>query len=168
MQSKNKNKNGFTLIEFLVAIAIFSLLVSSAVFILSSTLKSQRKALALQQISDQTSYMLEYMSRTIRMAQPGTIKSAAGGVEFESYNGETVKFFYEDGAIKQFKSGEAINLTSEDIEVTSAYFSITGIDTGDGLQPKVTIAITITSEGSKPEEQTEIRVQTTISQRNLD
>ena len=53
---------------------------------------------------------------------------------------------------------------SDDFEVTSLQFNLSGESQTDTLQPRVTIAATIRKVGGGPD----IRIQTTISQRNLD
>jgi len=63
-----KNK-GVTLIEMLVAVAIFSITVGAISGLFISAIRSQRKVLATQELLDQTSYVLEYMSRAMRMAR---------------------------------------------------------------------------------------------------
>ncbi|HJN62026.1 MAG TPA: type II secretion system protein, partial [Candidatus Parcubacteria bacterium] len=62
-------KKGFTLIELMVSVAVFSLALTAALGIFVSSLKVQRYALSSQQISSQSSYIMEYMSRAARMAR---------------------------------------------------------------------------------------------------
>lgn len=163
----NKNNfRGFTLIELLVTITIFSIMVGSATVILSTTLKGQRNAFATQQAIDQTSFAMEYLSRAVRMAQAGTLEISRGGmgVKFINSSGELQEIFVENGKINQSKGGETTNLTSGDIEVTAASF----IQSGTSLPAKITIALTIKTIGTRPEEITEIKLQTSISQRNME
>ncbi len=69
---KNQGKEtekGQSLIEMLVAVAIFSLLSTATIGLLISAMQSQSRVLAVQELSTQASYVLEYMSRALRMAQ---------------------------------------------------------------------------------------------------
>ena len=63
-----KNK-GFTLVEMLVVMAVFSIMMVAIMGIMVSSLRVQRHYLASQKLMDQTSYVMEYMTRTIRMAK---------------------------------------------------------------------------------------------------
>jgi prepilin-type N-terminal cleavage/methylation domain-containing protein len=173
---------GFTLVELLVTMAIFLIVIGAATSIFVSALKGQRKALAIQEILNQTSYSLEYMSRAMRMAQkevaaPSCLSQnglnyqltrGGKGIKFRNYSGICQEFFLEGGQLKQLKSGAVESLTSENFEITSLNLNLIGPSELDDFQPRVTIAFTIKGKGQKPEEQTEMKVQTTISQRNVD
>ena len=173
---------GFTLIELLVAMTIFLIVIGAATSIFISALKGQRKALVTQEILNQTSYSLEYMSRAIRMAQkevsaPSCLSQnglnfelthGGKGIKFRNYGGICQEFFLEGGQLKQFKSGAVENLTSDNFEITSFNLNLLGASELNDIQPRVTIALTIKSKGQKPEEKTEMKIQTTISQRNID
>jgi Tfp pilus assembly protein FimT len=162
----NLNKmRSFTLVELLVAMTIFFICTGLAISILSTTLKGQRSALATQQIIDQTSYALEYISRSVRMAQVGTLQitRSGSGVSFVNSKGEQQEIFVSDGKINQLSDGETINLTSDDVQVMSSSFI-----RSDTLQPQITVAMAIKTTGTRAEEITEIKLQTTISQRNLE
>ena len=168
---KTKIRNGFTLIELLAAMLIFSIAIGSAISILSNTLKSQRLALATQGSLDQISYALEYFSRALRMAQPETLIITRGGngVSFINGKGEQHEIFIETGQLKQQtilidngqNSNETLPLTSSNIKISG------GFAKGTGTPPTITIALNIKTNGSKPEDITEIKIQTTVSQRNF-
>ena len=61
-------ERGFTIIELIVAMAVFSLVISSAIGLFVAGIRSQRNILITQKLLDETSYTMEYMSRYIRMA----------------------------------------------------------------------------------------------------
>ncbi len=186
-----KTKGGFTLIEMLAAVMIFSLIIGviSGVFI--SGFRGQKSALSSQRLLDQTSYVLEYMSRALRMASKQTTDIPAclsqDGLNYEiTHSGSGLKFinhleeddcqeFFLEGA--QLKYRKKIGQAGEQIfDLTSASLQITSLDFGpssgwsqdDDLQPRVTIFLAVKGKGQKLEEQPKIKIQTTISQRNLD
>jgi len=64
-----KSQKSFTLVELLVAVTIFSLISTISAGVLVSSFSTQKKLLASQELSDQVSFLIEYMSRTIRMAK---------------------------------------------------------------------------------------------------
>ncbi|GAG04696.1 unnamed protein product, partial [marine sediment metagenome] len=182
---KRIQNKGFTLVELLVSISIFSLIVSAMSGAFVSTIRAQRKSVAFQQLLEQTSYLEEYMSRAIRMARKdlsGDCLTTAGAkqnfetnldkdrIRFLNYQGICQEFFLEADQIKERKStdGTAANfqiplpLTSDDLQVES--FKIGPSDSwdqNDNEQPRVTLFLDIKGAGSKPEQQPEIKIQTT-------
>jgi len=171
---------GFTLIEMVVAIAIFSLLVGATSGVFLSGLKNQKQGLATQEILDQTSYLMEYMSRSLRMAIKDDIES--GGItkhclagdrvnyefdsltkclKFRNYHNECQQFCWDGTHIKD-ENGNY--LTSDHLKVSNFSVQLQGqYQYPDNQQPRVTISLNITGK-----EQTSLNIQTTISQRNLD
>ena len=166
---------GFTLIELLISMTIFSIVMISAIGLFDAGIKNQRKALALQTLSDNTSYAIEYMSRTIRMAK----KDLATGCNFENpgsnlskirflnYHKELREFILENEQIKEKKGSETVftPLTSDNFQVKKLSFKLFGECQTDEFQPKVTIVIEIRTKEAKPQI---LKLETTISQRDLD
>ena len=165
-----KMNKGFTLVEMLVAILIFSIIIGAATGVFASAIKLQRYSLAHQQLLDQTSYAMEYMSRAIRMAQKddgscfGTSNyNTSSGIGFKAYDGQCWKFFLENGQLKISKNDTPYELTSENFNVNSFDVTVSG-DESD-KQPKVTIFMEIEGQGAAP--QPKLKIQTTVSQSNL-
>lgn len=63
------NSKGLTLIEMIAAVGIFAITIGTISGLFISAVRAQRKSLATQELLDRTSYVIEYMGRTIRMAQ---------------------------------------------------------------------------------------------------
>lgn len=179
--SFRKNGAGFTLIEILVVITIFSILIAAVVGIFVSVIRIQRYYLASQQLLNQTSYAMEYMSRFIRMAQKaddntcistGTnyqLSDSLTGLKFLNYHGECQEFSLSNGQIYQnFPKipGSALALTSDELEVTEFNFYVNGESENDEIQPRVTIYLEAEAVNASP--RPKIRLQTTVSQRELD
>lgn len=173
-------KNAFTLIEMLVVIAIFFLIggVISGMFI--SGISIQRKILTTQEILDQTSFLVEYIGRALRMAKKddleGTnclsgekvnyeITQGGRGIKFRNYKNDCQEFYLEGNQIKENKAGTIFPLTSQKISVKSLKFNLIGEAQEDNFQPRVTISLEIEGRGKSP---SKFRIQTTISQRDLD
>jgi len=190
-------QKGYTLIEVLVAVGIFTILIAAPTGFFVGSLRGQLKTLASQKLLDNTSYTLEYISRSLRMAKKelsadpltacllegGTIlyghnyqiTRGGNGLKFINYKNECQEFFLDenDHRLKESKNGAApVALTAEDLEITSLTglkFKLSGESQADTDQPRVTLFLKIKgARGQKPELQPEIKIQTTISQRNLD
>lgn len=180
-------KEGFTLIEMLVAMAIFAITIGAITGIFITGIQQQRMALASQSVLDQTSFTLEYMSRALRLAKKEMSAPAClsqNGLNFEiTYGGSGLKFinhlseppddcqefFLENKQIKYWRqsAGNTLPLTATKLEVVSFKFNLAGQSQTDDLQPLVIIFSEIKSTGTLGQSQ-KIKIQTSISQRNLD
>ncbi len=171
---------GFTLIEMLITAVIFSIIIGTATGVFVSAIRLQKYNLAYQQLLDQTSYAMEYMGRAIRMAKRDEISCIDDGsnyyegaghrIKFATYHNpnECWEFFLEDSTkrLKVRKEAGEYYLTSDDFDVENFNVNVSGDETDDGLQPRVTIFMEI--KGKDSGNQPKIQIQTTISQRNLD
>ena len=193
-----KSGAGFTLVEMLVAMAIFVIVVAIISGLFVHAIQGQRRNLAYQELLDQTSYVMERMSRSIRMAMkddieiwgypvpppPNCIPDIApyergmnygivgNCLVFRNYKNECQQFCrVDDGG--RFKLVEIIDGTSADLTSTSS------LNVGL-LLPHPWIELTGEGQGDDIQplvnirlqidgrEQTRIQIQTSISQRNLD
>lgn len=173
-----KMKKSFTLIEILLGIIIFSIVIGITLDLFVFSLKIQRKNLANQYLLDQANYVLEYISRQLRMAkrveEPAGCISQGCTYHYESLPKKVVflnhsekcmeVFLDEDGQINIVKEDEFLPITSDDFEVTEFNISLMGECSGDSVQPRATISFKIKKKGFSKE----FLFQTTISNRNLD
>ena len=195
--NKRFGNKGLTLIELLVSITMLGLTMVAVVSIFVSTIKGQNRSLASQQLMNQTSYSLEYISRAIRMAKKdssngdctGTaflnyVKTnpevGKNGIRFLDYRGKCHEFVLDDNTdqIQERKStdhtdafGSWIDITSDQVEVLA--FNIgpnDSWDQDDSDQPRITLYFDIRGKATALEtkDQPRIKIQTTVSQRNLD
>jgi len=166
-----KNKTGFTLVEVLVAVFVFVVVILIAAGIFVSAIRAQRYNLAYQELLDQTSYVMEYMSRQIRMAKKATDSSCIPqDTNYHSIS-EDIKFIDQDGNCTEFlvDGGQLIERKTGtyDLPVTSPYltvdlFDVDILDDTPNKQPHVELFLKINGK-----EDTSIEIQTTISQRDL-
>lgn len=171
-----KESTGFTLIEMLTSMFIFSLIIAITANIFISGLREQKRSLQSGQLLNQISYTLEYMSRALRMAKKddGTCigdklnyKIEGNGIKFRNYKNECQKFYLDNGQLKEDKNGSVSELTSGDFNITTFRIADLGWlqPPADNIQPRVTIFLEIKPAG---QESPKLQPQTTISQRNLD
>ncbi len=176
----NKTK-GYTLVELIVAVTIFAILVAAPTGIFVSSLKGQNRALILREITDNASYVAEYMSRSLRMALKDDLDgvSCLSGdnvnyeledsnhrINFKDHNEQCHSFYLENGRIKEERGSEILFLTSDDLEVKQLEFRIYGENQDDDNQPRVTLSFEIEKRGVS--NSPAVKLQTTVSQRNLD
>ena len=185
-QTKKIDELGFTLVELLVTMSVFSISIAAIVGLFASAMKVQLAVLQRQSILNNISYSLEYMSRALRMAQKDLNGDCISkGYNFEVYGSSTIRFLnaHEEGRCEEFflQNGQIMveqssdnsssnlsspePLTSSKINVERLVFSLSGQSQEDNLQPRVTLSLVFRTKKGKSQE---IRTQTTISQRNLD
>jgi len=175
---------GFTLVELMMGIALFTLLLGGIFGVLIFGIQLQRKSLVRQEISGQLSFSMEYMSRALRMAirdEKGACLSSSdlnyenpGGndsiIRFVNHlQGNDCQEFFLDGHTLKYKKGigaleQLFDFSSPQLNVRNLEFYIIGQSSTDSFQPRVTISLDVNAdELSSP-----LHLQTTISQRNLD
>jgi type IV pilus assembly protein PilW len=155
---KRKIKNGFTLIELLVAMAIFSIVITAVIGIFSSGMTEIERAFGHQDIQDSARFVLESMSKEIRMS---TINTANGGpyssVNITNADGQTLDYTFSGNQL--LRNGEALN--SANVRMTGAFY----VQKTGALLPRVTVAIRAVNVNPPAARQARINLQTTISSR---
>ncbi|MEA3292914.1 MAG: prepilin-type N-terminal cleavage/methylation domain-containing protein [Patescibacteria group bacterium] len=184
--SFSKKSNGFSLVEVLVTLFVFSLIITITMGIFVSVLKMQKRAQSAIKISNEASYAMEYMSRAIRMAQYDengncganlNYEKTSDGIKFKGYDGKCRQFSCEldSGGTNVYRLKEIIDnggvlqenyLTSSELNIVS--FNVGpeyGWNPTDDIQPRITISLEIKGITKNP---AELKIQTTLSQRNID
>ncbi|MBI1971509.1 MAG: prepilin-type N-terminal cleavage/methylation domain-containing protein [Candidatus Wildermuthbacteria bacterium] len=183
MKITNYNR-GFTVVELLVAILMFSLVFGGAMNLLFSALRVQRNALAQEHVLSQGSYLAEYMGRALRQARkelaasPNNCLTTAGrGFNYEiNASADRIRFLNKDNRCQEFylagsaiqeristnnvasNFGSPVALTSEDVAVGSLKFALAGETQADSIQPRATMFLQIN----------DVQLQTSVSQRIFD
>ncbi len=89
-------EKGFTMIELLVATSVFALILFIVTNLFISIFQQQKRTLSQQELLNQTSYAVEYMSRALRMAK----KDTTGGCLDADYIGYNYRSLYEGKGIR--------------------------------------------------------------------
>lgn len=149
-------KEGFTLIELIIVLALFMIIVGTTVSIFISMVQHQKIILEEQEIINQTSYALEYIGKALRTA----VKEVRGPsqspcledtqivyqvsqrenssdpyekIQFIRYDGACYEFFLDHsdndgkGVLKEIKDGgEAQNILAGKFTIEDVGFIING------------------------------------------
>ncbi len=168
---------GFTLIEVIVAMAIFSviLLILSETFV--QTLNAERRALNIQQVEENISFALESMAKEVRLS---TIDVSTANntcpdnqlteLGMTNQDGDHVRYFVsDDGTLhRSVKLGDGSDddriLSSNAVVFDKLGFCAQGIG-ADGIIPKITFLGRVHSANSHQEASLEF--QTTVASRLL-
>jgi len=186
------NKKGFTLVEMMVVLAIFSVATVVIIDIFMMASRAERRTLAIQKIQSDARYSLEAMAREIRMDMIDY--DYYGGTINEVPSGTLALRDQDDNQIIFKKSSEncpvgTTNCLVVSVDGGTVWESITtiGIDILDlkfyidptvdpfepnagftydsDNQPRVTIVIVAHGVGGRPDEQQTVYLQTTVSNR---
>ena len=190
---KRNTQKGFTLLETVVGIGIFSVLMLMGTVALFTTIHAQRKTAASQRLIQNADFAIDSMIRDIRTGtnyycgNEGTAQTYQtplscdngvlnnGVLAVESFLGDPseendqVVFKYESGQImKSLDSGQNfVALTSDTVTIEEFYIRVWGAEVDDDLQPRTFILINgVVGVGTNLE--TPFMVQTTVSQRQFD
>jgi prepilin-type N-terminal cleavage/methylation domain-containing protein len=185
-RTQKKREKGFTIPELLVALFVFSLVTGGATNMLLSGIAAQRSSLATQELLDQSSFAIEYMTRSLRQARKdlGPTCLRAQGLNYElTQAGEGIMFINANSQCQEFRltaqrieevfwqGGEISSqafLTSNNPVITSLEFLLKGEGQDDDFQPRVTFAFKIEGQGAKAESRPSLQFQISVSQRSVD
>jgi len=181
--NKKDMKNGFTIMEILVAATIFSVAMGSISALFVVSLRGQSNAIAIQNLVNNLRFSMEQVSREARMAQrnntalpaclvippENTFFVSGSSLTFIDSEGDCIVYGLVGGKIQSSISLAApVDMTSDDILVNVLEFEVSGESSSDSRQPRVTIFIEAQDATQPTATALIIRLQTTISGRNID
>ncbi len=172
---------GFTLVELIVSIAMFSVVMVVCMSSVLIMLDSNRKSQAQRTLVDNLSYSLDEISRSARF---GTVYHCGGGtlnLTQDCQGGDTsftvldqtgtqVTYKLSGNRVAKTIGGVDYYLTSPDVTINKLFFFVIGSDpfsTGNIQQPWVGIIIG-GSAGVNTNSQSSTTLETVVSQRKLD
>lgn len=167
---KKKNnfifQNGFTLIEMIVAMAIFSVLIISITGIFISVVKAQRLALAQNSIQESGRYILESITKEIRMGEQVSETGATNILHLINSEEKEVTYSFDEIILSRqeegFSSAEDFNSSANE-EITGYFFVRKNPYSSVSL---VTIMLKIKNDNPQLSEKPVINLQTTVATRN--
>jgi len=172
MKNKSvKRQSGFTIVEVLVSSVIFSIIAMAVSSIFVQTLGLQRRGAAAQKIQDNALFVLESMSRDIRVSDIANQESAnctattltithpdpAKGTIIYRLNGDVVE--------KSQNGGSYVAISGSDVSFTRFNFCITGSLQNDNKTPRIAILSTVQNKSGR--EILKVNLQTTVSSRDV-
>ena len=185
--------SGFTLVEMIVAVALFAVVMLISVAALLSLVDANRKAQALQSVMNNLNIALDGMVRSVRMGSnyrcnvqsppietPADCTSGGTVLYFTPFGGnpsdrqqDWVYSFATDadgiGRIYRSEKGlTALAVTAPAVSIDSMKFYVVGTRRGDTTQPKVVVEVKGTAGAEKIKTKTTFNIQATAVQRLLD
>ncbi len=190
-------RSGFTLIEVLVSLSIFTIVVTISVSALYSLIDANARSRNSQSVATNLSFMLDSMTREIRTgshyycatslseAMPtalndnstqdcvlgdGVAMSFNEGGQSLTRNAASRRVAYRlnEGALqRRLGDDDWLDLTADDVVVESLQFTVEGSSVADDLAPVATVYIK-GRVGDEAVNQGDFDIQTTITMRLLD
>ncbi len=196
MRRKKTQTAGFTLVEMIVAVALFSVVMLVSVSTLLALVNANRKAQALQSVINNLNIALDGLVRSARMgsiyhgadAENGACSNhdytnpqdcSDGGAifAFKPYGSTQsdppwiYEFDSETHTIKKSVNGTTIDaapITAPEVTIDDMKFYVVGTTAGDAIQPKVVIIIKGSAGALGTTARTTFHIQATAVQRSLD
>lgn len=189
-KKKDGGERGFTLIEMIVAVGLFSVVMLVSTATLLSLVSANRKSQSVQSVMNNLNIALDGMVRSIRMGSNYHCGSApytapedceeGTMLAFEAFSGDTWIYWFaedEDGIGRIYKSetgdvSEGYAVTAPSVAIDLLEFYVVGTtpgiaDTGF-VQPKVVIVVKGSAGVRDVRTSTTFAIQATAVQRILD
>lgn len=166
-------ERGFTLIEMIVALFLFSVVMVVSTGALVSIVDANRKAQSVKSVMNNVSFALDSMVRALRVgddydcgvASCNTVGS--NSLTFTDTDGREVEYRLSGGQIERAIDGGAFfALTAPEVEIERLRFYVDGTEGSDGEQPRALIIVG--GRAGQGRTETEFNIQTLVSQRILD
>lgn len=176
-----KSKSGYSLIEVLVSTALFAVIITGAMNIFQLVIKSQRSAIATQNVEESLKYFLEVTSKEVRMAKRNNGLCALPATDiyktsFVSANSDNLMFRnYHDECVTYSIVYDSVNnvdrfaitrdlatdfITPSKINIDELHFVANSAVT----QPTLTMELVSHAPGQDVDKST-MKIQTTLSSR---
>lgn len=168
---KLEARSGFTLIELIVAIGVFSTIVSIAVGGFVRALRTQRQIVGLLSANSNASLVIEQMAREIRtgfdFCRGGQVCVGTSELSFRNSAGERVTYRIDNGVLERGVNSVFAPLTASNVSIRHLVFDLSGQDSDDGFPPRITMVMGVSSKELGVAGAV-VNMQTTVSARALD
>lgn len=174
IMKKFNSQRGFTIIELLVSIAIFSLVTSFGVSVFVRSLRAQRSVVSLISANDNVSLAIEAIARELRRGRDfdtNGIINTDDSREIGFHNADQKRIVYRyDSTSKAITRSECDGVfypvTASNIVVESAHFALQTIDREGKILPRITMSIRL---GTKDRDIVGVvtEIHTSVSSRGL-
>jgi prepilin-type N-terminal cleavage/methylation domain-containing protein len=193
MKKREKNKDqrkicvrdrrqisGFTLIEVLVAMAIFLVVITVAVGIFTSTQGGTQMIFGMRNVQDNGRYILESMSKEIRMGSVLSVANAGGGtilygslsdgengpyesLTIKNSSGNNISYVFDNVNKRITRSNNRVS--SSKVEVTGGFYIYKAGGSVGVFPARVTVSLKIKNVAAKVSQQVQLNLQSTVSSR---
>ncbi len=173
------SQRGYTLLEMIVAVGIFSIVMLAATGAYLSLIRLDKEARATNDLANNLTFAVDSMARAIRTGTAYKCNNNAtvpnctstAGTSFGFLDSEStprgIVYSLANNQIIATINGVAYPITDPRVQVDSLSFYVRGVGNTDDLQPSVTFSIRGTMETSEGTNRTFV-IQSGATQRFLD
>lgn len=188
---KIQNKSGFTLVEMMVAVFIFSVVMMLATGAIFNIVNANKTSQALKSVMDNLSSALDSMSREIRYGTnyhcgssgdktvPASCDSSGSNYfsflekndletityKFQAYDSVTDGSGYIERCVDSGSGDVCSLLTAPEVHITKLYFYVQGAQNNENQQPQ--LLITISGYAKAGPNKSYFDIETMVDQRRL-
>lgn len=176
-----KNKNGFSLVEIIVAVGLFTVVATVSIGAILSVFDANKRSQSSKTVVDTLNLALEDMARSIRFGtvyhcgSGGTLtepENCTNGDDFIAVNfeGATIVYRKNGNTIQKSSNGGTgySTITATNVVIQNLDFYVFGATDNPSIVQPYVIAVIKGYVGSKPTQQSVFSIQTVMSQRILD
>jgi len=156
-------KKGFSIIEIIVVIGLFSVLATVASQATILSLRGARKSDASSEVRENLDFTVSVMERQLRNSR--SIASGCDGstlqyIDYIDQSDTFTSFECKDVGLNGFVASDSARLTSSEISITDCQFVCNSASAG--LPPSIDIKITASNKNASGVESSEVGVDTRI------
>lgn len=162
------NKSGFTLVELIVAMAVFLAAVTFAVGVFIQGMRAQRRLMIEIVVNNDVNLVLEQMMRDIRLGYEFVSGGNGEMLDFRGRDTEaSIRYSKRpDNTLVRSVDGVSRDMTSENVEVADLRFDVYEETTRDDCDPwRVSVFMSVRPSGLP--DSRKVSVQATVSSRVL-
>lgn len=165
-------QKGFSLVEMLVAIAIFMIVVTTTLGAFLKMVDINKKVQSVRNAMDNANLAMETMMRNIRLGYDYT--GGGSSITFISQNGETITYNLtqiagtEIGQMVRTIGLNTVAITSPDLDINELRFNVSGENIDDNIQAHVNIFVSGKTVLPKNEHNFDFSFQSLATQRLYD
>jgi Tfp pilus assembly protein PilE len=178
MKHTRYNKQGFTIIEAIVATAVFAFVVTSIMGVYESTLRLDTRTRAQRNVIQNSQFIMQFLEKEITNGHIDYAKTPCGpnaGANHDLYiinqEGEAEHMYLSGTDLLLCKNGTITDLNSSTIQISSLGLYVSpatdpltnsAISNGPNLQPHVTVSLEVQSVATR--DRSTLNLQSTFSE----
>ena len=165
-----KDNRGFTIVEVIVSIVVFSVIVIAVGAIFVQALKIERRSFAAQKIQENTLRSFEIIGREMRVSRLDPMDyscdAPASSLSFARPGVGTIEYTLNDGQVyRKEGASDAEPITSSEVRFTKLAFCVTGSYDDDNMPSRITILAQV--ENAVGAERNIFNIQTSVTSRDI-
>lgn len=166
-------ERGFTLVETLITIAVFSVVVIGIGTIFVQVSAIQRRGFGAQKVQENALFVLESIAREIRVSTIPAGQNSDCVTTFADalaiihpVNGAVSYFLTADGVVHRSVGGTSVAISSNDVKFTRLHFCGMGTSL-DKKQARIAIIATVQNNTQGTRDKVQFDLQTTVASREV-